>query len=60
MSQGEKARLGFGSCKLRSFKHFGKKEFLHFGTVVLEKTLESPLDSKEINQLILKEINAEY
>ena len=27
---------------------------------VLEKTLESPLDSKEINQSILKEINPEY
>ena len=29
-------------------------------TEVLEKTLESPLDSKEINQAILKEINPEY
>ena len=29
-------------------------------TVVLEKTLECPLDSKEINQSILKEINPEY
>jgi len=28
--------------------------------VVLEKTLESPLDCKEIKQSILKEINAEY
>ena len=28
--------------------------------VVLEKTLESPLDSKESNQSILKEINTEY
>ena len=28
--------------------------------LVLEKTLESPLDSKEINQSILKEINPEY
>ena len=28
--------------------------------MVLEKTLESPLDSKEINQSILKEINPEY
>ena len=26
----------------------------------MEKTLESPLDSKEINQSILKEINPEY
>ena len=29
-------------------------------TVVLEKTLESPLDCKEINQSILKEISLEY
>ena len=28
--------------------------------MVLEKTLESPLDSKEINQSILKEITPEY
>ena len=28
--------------------------------MVLEKTLESPLDSKEIKQSILKEINPEY
>ena len=28
--------------------------------VVLEKTLESPLDSKEINQLIFRKINPEY
>ena len=28
--------------------------------MVLEKTLESPLDGKEINQSILKEISAEY
>ena len=27
---------------------------------MLEKTLESPLDSKEINQSILEEINPEY
>ena len=27
---------------------------------MLEKTLESPLDSKEIHQPILKEINPEY
>ena len=31
-----------------------------FWTVVLEKTLESPLDYKEINQSILKEISPEY
>ena len=28
--------------------------------MVLEKTLQSPLDSKEINQSILKEISPEY
>ena len=28
--------------------------------VVLEKTLESPLDSNQSNQLILKEISPEY
>ena len=28
--------------------------------MVLEKTLESPFDSKEVNQSILKEINPEY
>ena len=28
--------------------------------MVLEKTLESPLDSKEIHQLIPKEISPEY
>ena len=28
--------------------------------IVLEKTLESPLDSKEIKQSILKEINPQY
>ena len=28
--------------------------------MVLEKTLESPLDCKEINQSILKEINPEH
>jgi len=31
-----------------------------FWTVVLEKTLESPLGSKEINQTMLKEISPEY
>ena len=31
-----------------------------FWTVILEKTLESPLDCKEIQQSILKEINPEY
>ena len=35
-------------------------EELMFRTVVLEKTLESPLDSKRSNQSILKEISPEY
>ena len=32
----------------------------YFWTVVLEKTLESPLDCKRSNQSILKEIGLEY
>ena len=28
--------------------------------MVVEKTLESPLDCKEMNQSVLKEINPEY
>ena len=32
----------------------------YFWAVVLEKTLESPLDCKEIHQSILKEISPEY
>ena len=32
----------------------------HFQTVVLKKTLESPLDCKRSNQSILKKINPEY
>ena len=35
-------------------------EELMFWNCVLEKTLESPLDSKKSNQSILKEINPEY
>ena len=31
-----------------------------FETVVLEKILDSPLDYREINQSILREINSEY
>ena len=31
-----------------------------FWTVVLEKTLESPLDNRRSNQSILKEVNPEY
>ena len=32
----------------------------YFWTVVLKKTLEGPLDSKEINQSIIKKISPEY
>ena len=32
----------------------------YFPNVVLEKTLESPLDSNVSHQLILKELNPEY
>ena len=32
----------------------------YFSILLLEKTLESPLDSKEINQSILKEISPKY
>ena len=35
-------------------------EELCFQTVMLEKTLENPLDSRRSKQLILKEINSEY
>ena len=37
-----------------------KNREANFQTVVLEKTLERPLKSKESNQSILKEINCEY
>ena len=37
-----------------------KNREANFQTVVLEKTLERPLNSKESNQSILKEINPEY
>ena len=40
------------------FKHWVPKNWC-FWTVVLEKTLESPLDFKESNQSILKEISPE-
>ena len=35
-------------------------KMLHFWSVVLEKTLESPLDARTSNQSTLKEINPEY
>ena len=36
------------------------KELMLLNCVMLEKTHESPLDCKEINQSILKEISPEY
>ena len=42
------------------YKESWAPENWSFWTVVLEKTLESPLDCKELNQSMLKEINPEY
>ena len=46
-------------CESWTIKSWALKNWC-FWTVVLEKTLESPLDCKEINQSILKEISPEY
>ena len=51
--------VNFRLCILHHKEGCASKNW-YFRTVVLEKTLESPLDSKEINQSILKEINPEY
>ena len=45
--------------ELDSKERWARKNWC-FWTVVLEKTLESPLDSKGSNQSILKEISPEY
>ena len=37
-----------------------KEDLMLSSTVVLEKTLESPLDCKEMKPVILKEINPKY
>ena len=54
----------FSSSHVRKWELVHKKGWVSknwcFQTVVLEKMLESPLDCKEVNQLILKEINPEY
>ena len=47
-------------CEIWAIKKAESWRIWCFWTVVLEKTLESLLDSKDINQLILKEINPEY
>ena len=46
-------------CELDHEESWALKNWC-FWTVVLEKTLKSPLDCKEINQSILKEISSEY
>ena len=55
---------GFSSSHVRMWELDNKKGWVRnnwcLQTVMLEKTLESPLDSKEINQSILKEISPEY
>ena len=47
------------ACKLDYKESWAPKNWC-FWPVVLEKTLESPLDFKEIHQSILKEINPAY
>ena len=46
-------------CELDRKESWASKNWC-FWAVVLEKTLQSPLDCKEINQSILKEISPEY
>ena len=54
---------GFSSCHVwiseLDHKDWGPKNWCSW-TVILEKTLETPLDSKETNQSIQKEINPEH
>ena len=55
---------GFASCHVRMWELDCKEGWALknwcFWTMMLKKTLESPLDCKESNQSILKEINPEY
>ena len=55
---------GFSSSHVWIWKVDHKENWVRenwcFWTVVLEKTFESPLDCKEIQQSILKEISPEY
>ena len=55
---------GFSSSHVRVWELDYKESWVLkkwcFWTVVLEKTLENPLDCKEINQSILRKINPEY
>jgi len=45
---------------IKKQRHYWKPKNRCIWTVVLEKTLQSPLDCKEIKQWILKEISPEY
>ena len=45
---------------IKKQRHYWEPKNWCIWTVVLEKTLESPLDCKEIKQWILKEISPEY
>ena len=47
-------------CESWDYKESWVPKYWCFWTVVLEKTLEGPLDCKEINLSILKEISPEY
>ena len=49
-----------GRMEKKGWSNREKNREANFQTVVLEKTLERPLNSKESNQSILKEINCEY
>ena len=55
---------GFSSCPAQMWELDHKEGWVpknwSFWTVMLEKTLESHLDSKEIKPVILKEINPDY
>ena len=55
---------GFSGSHVWSWKLDHKEGWMPknwcFQTVVLDKTLESPLDARRSNQSILKEINPEY
>ena len=44
-------------CESWTVKKTECRRIAAFGTVVLEKTLESPLDARRSNQSILKEIS---
>ena len=51
---------GFSSSHVWKWELDYKESYWCFWTVVLEKTLESPLDCKEIQPVHLKEVSPEY